>query len=431
MEEKQQRNEQASTPIEVNPELPAEPESSLQTQAASPTQNQPAVEKDFQLTSLPKEFQKSIWSGLNLRFSIIFWLTFVVMSFLVYWLPQTITDEIEQNLIQRMHRRFVDTILREDAWSGVAGRTASGGRKFGKSQPAPKKDLGAMVTELLSGILKGDAEISDLSKTPKRAKPPQSGITNLEDYLPSETDFLTTEELLGEVAEKPTGQATGKPAGTVGLLGVITSGSQQNQPEYVADLIRHPDSTVGNLDGVLSRVKALKVPRVRRPTAWLDVDDVSSGLKTGRLKLEASENQAFYDSIAPLARITATPLDRNTDLDIADAQLAALNRRKARNNDNRSAAHISRVLAGHSRVIQDCYKQILKNQPGLKGKIVVSIAIDPDGRVVTAEIMESTLHNPKIEKCVLMRIERWNDFGPCELALGVKKFKIPYKFGLD
>jgi TonB family protein len=49
----------------------------------------------------------------------------------------------------------------------------------------------------------------------------------------------------------------------------------------------------------------------------------------------------------------------------------------------------------------DCQRDELKRTPELAGKIVTSFLIGPNGRVLRAEVTETTIHNRSVEECVL------------------------------
>ena len=56
--------------------------------------------------------------------------------------------------------------------------------------------------------------------------------------------------------------------------------------------------------------------------------------------------------------------------------------------------------------IKRCYDNVKKNNPSLKGKIVVSILINKKGRVSNINILEDTLKNAEVAKCIKSIIGR-------------------------
>jgi TonB family protein len=57
--------------------------------------------------------------------------------------------------------------------------------------------------------------------------------------------------------------------------------------------------------------------------------------------------------------------------------------------------------------IRYCYEARLLEKPDLAGKVVVKFTIKPDGSVARASVAESTLHDEKMEACVLGRVKTW------------------------
>ena len=95
----------------------------------------------------------------------------------------------------------------------------------------------------------------------------------------------------------------------------------------------------------------------------------------------------------------------------------------------RSAQAIHEVILSHQSAIQHCYERELKRFPDMKGKVTVSITIGPDGAVKEAAILESTINNERVERCILSRIRRWKDFRPIDAAAGDVKVAQSFLFG--
>jgi len=66
----------------------------------------------------------------------------------------------------------------------------------------------------------------------------------------------------------------------------------------------------------------------------------------------------------------------------------------------------------------------LRKNPSLKGKITVKIVVSPDGKVVKAEVISSTLGFLELEEAIINRIYRWR-FSEMK---GVEDFTIDYTF---
>jgi len=398
----------------------------------STEENQPVDEIDlhhFVVPDFPKEFRKPLLKNYDLRFVLCLLLSALFHILIVYFGPDIIPDEFESKVIQKMHQRFVDTILEEKSALGSSGQETEGPTWGAVARKKSGRDMSQIIEEIILGIVQSGSELPDFSGISDKILTPEM-IQEMQKALIPSGEMRKDARAAAQDRRQQTQEGISDNVGGIGLLGVITSGSGFDDYEYIADLLEAANARAQNLEGILKQVNALKVPRYQRPTAWLDNNDVSIGLKTGRIKKKML-NQEFYAQVEPLAKIEQTPIARNVDVDQLGSPLAGLNRKKAANGQFRSFKHISKVVASHNKVIQDCYKQVLKHQPHLKGKLIVRFSINPQGHVVEAEIVSSTLNNPKIERCVLQRIRRWKDFGPCDPKLGIMSFRIPYKFGMN
>jgi TonB family protein len=95
----------------------------------------------------------------------------------------------------------------------------------------------------------------------------------------------------------------------------------------------------------------------------------------------------------------------------------------------RSAQDVLRIVQSHTRALQDCYKQELRYDSGINGKIVVRFTIDVDGNVKNASVITSSLNSPRMEECILNRIKRWRNFPPCDPSVGDKTYRQSFSFG--
>lgn len=97
----------------------------------------------------------------------------------------------------------------------------------------------------------------------------------------------------------------------------------------------------------------------------------------------------------------------------------------------RSQDAITAIIARHTAAIQSCYQSEVRRTPDLKGKIVVRFVITPQGTIEKADIVagSSTLNNPRVERCVINRILRWDDFGAVAPDKGKTTIKQVYTFG--
>jgi TonB family protein len=71
--------------------------------------------------------------------------------------------------------------------------------------------------------------------------------------------------------------------------------------------------------------------------------------------------------------------------------------------DARGKEQIQQVLADNRQKVRDCYDAALAANPGIKGDLVISFVIDPEGAVKQAEVnwSESDLHIPELDTCAV------------------------------
>lgn len=80
----------------------------------------------------------------------------------------------------------------------------------------------------------------------------------------------------------------------------------------------------------------------------------------------------------------------------------------------RCAAHsnadkeaIRRVVRQHHNEIRFCYERALQHDETLKGRVTVSFSLDPLGKVLRADVLETTLPSPEVSTCIAAAFQRW------------------------
>ena len=87
---------------------------------------------------------------------------------------------------------------------------------------------------------------------------------------------------------------------------------------------------------------------------------------------------------------------------------------------DRNLKDVQRDVRKQAESIKRCYERGLKSAgPGLKGRVVLSWVIEPDGSVSKVEIDETTLGEPQIEACFVSAVKKWHfEAGeePCDVT---------------
>ncbi len=94
-------------------------------------------------------------------------------------------------------------------------------------------------------------------------------------------------------------------------------------------------------------------------------------------------------------------------------------------NDYRSNESLLSVVRRYAPGIQFCYDNELKKNPGLRGKLVVSITVLASGAVSEAIVVENSLRSPAVTDCVLSQMRGWRF--PA-IPRGNTSFKTPFVF---
>jgi len=93
----------------------------------------------------------------------------------------------------------------------------------------------------------------------------------------------------------------------------------------------------------------------------------------------------------------------------------------------RSRASIQRVVMQNMAALRHAYNRRLRDKPGMSGKITVKFAIDEFGKVIFAQVVESTMGDAELEKVVVDRVRSWN-FDKIDKPGDVTEVTYPFVF---
>jgi TonB family protein len=97
----------------------------------------------------------------------------------------------------------------------------------------------------------------------------------------------------------------------------------------------------------------------------------------------------------------------------------------AKHGEIRSDADLMATVRKYAPGIQFCYDNELKKQPGLGGKLVVSVTVAADGRVTDATIVKDTVRSAALTGCALAQIQAWKF---PRVPEGTVTFQAPFVF---
>lgn len=94
---------------------------------------------------------------------------------------------------------------------------------------------------------------------------------------------------------------------------------------------------------------------------------------------------------------------------------------------NRSRQSIEAVVQNNINKMKTIYNQRLKDKPELKGKIYTQISIDELGKVISCEILTTTMNDSTFENNIIKEILTWK-FGIIPIAGKIDKIIYPFVF---
>lgn len=99
----------------------------------------------------------------------------------------------------------------------------------------------------------------------------------------------------------------------------------------------------------------------------------------------------------------------------------------AKTTPGRDPDAIEAMITQHRAQIAHCYETELRKNPGLKGKIVVRFTVRANGRVTGAKVIQSTMGNAKVERCIVQVIRRFK-FDVVGREKGNLTYEYPFIF---
>jgi hypothetical protein len=91
-----------------------------------------------------------------------------------------------------------------------------------------------------------------------------------------------------------------------------------------------------------------------------------------------------------------------------------------------TAEQIRRVVLSHQGALRACYEIEAQKDPTLRGGVTVAWTIDPSGAVTSANLAGSTIHNARVEGCVVRQVRNWH----FPTSDGTSQPTWPFAFGI-
>ncbi|MDW7681500.1 MAG: AgmX/PglI C-terminal domain-containing protein [bacterium] len=378
----------------------------------------------FYIEKFPREFRKGFFRSLDKRFFLILLFSFLINIGAVIYLGKTLRFDISDKTISKIQKQYAKLLLDQ---SFTAQRTPAG---VISSEYQADAHVITSLSQWMNDVTFDIFESLDALSAPALSMPEAAAKESM-GYTRDEMKGIRRSTVDRRMSSR---RALSEEMASVGLLGVIAHRSNNLDYEYVQDLLEYASNNSLQLTEALSKLNTIEVPRYgnRAYLRMLPGDQSGSDLaelKGGR-KSADKEVQQLVEKMQTLNTAQMKTVNRNIQYEKVESSYASKSEALNRVGVKRSSAEVVRTVRSHMRALQDCYKQQLKNDLNLKGKIVVRFTVNPAGEVIFASIVSSTLNNAAMENCIIKRILRWRDFSPCDPTFGNSSYRQSFKFGM-
>lgn len=363
------------------------------------------MERDSISGYLPKEFQRKLFDQFDQRFSIILLVSFIIhFSFAFYYALNPPDTAINQADIERIQQKFAKLVLSQD----ILAEPTEADQKLVVSEQSANAQKIKPDGERISGG-KGIAGASNIDSG-AGAERSSSG------YRGGASGTGRGGSSQDQISEQVSSQ---------GLLGLLTGSGKKTKGSAVADLLGDKAGSDRDLDAVLGGLDQLK--KSGKAAGGAGAGDGSTAYSRTRKGERTTTGSGIDGLIEGIGEVKSQDIARKGNIVVED--ISSIEDERGIKSESRSADAISAVVNSHNSSIQYCYQRELKDNPDLKGKLAIRFTITPEGKVKDVNIISSTLQNARVERCVVSRISRWDDFGPIDPAKGDATFRQVYTFG--
>ena len=366
------------------------------------------VERDPINSYFPKEYERKLFDHIDRRFAAIWLVSFVVhFTTALYFSINPPAVTMNRSEIDRMQKQFARLVLEnEDVEAPMETELLS-------TEKIVSKSVGK--ASVIKGSNSGSGDGRGIAAT---------GNTD-ESYL-STRESHGAGHSTGASGREASRDKISQEVSSKGLLGLLTSSSTGQKGEGVADLLGSAAGQQRDLDKVLGDLDGLKT--TGKSTSG---SGEGSGVFPPGTRVRKGERTTTASGIDNL--ITGIGEAKSTDINrkgnFVVEEVSSIADESGVKSESRNPDAVSEVINSHNSSIQYCYQRELKQNPDMKGKLVIRFTVTPDGKVKDVKMLSSTLNNPRIEQCVFSRISRWDDFGPIDPSKGDATFRQVYTFG--
>lgn len=359
----------------------------------------------------PKKYERRLLGSIDKRFALILLGSFIVHFVTAFYfaINPPRGDITEQDIVT-LQEQYVNLILDKET----------------EAIEIEDEDLAALAIDADESVATGEK----IEGAAQGASKPGGGASSADASGDASRSQTSGQRRSGS---RSSGRSASSGGGTAtldvsneGLLGMLTSSAETSTGNEAADILSEVDAGGGDLDKALSGVERIKTGT---PGATGGTGS-STGTGTGGRDVKGSRSSTSEGIGGVISgRGTAKSKDIDRQGGFVVSAVSEVANEDGNKNQSRNPDEVSAVINTHNSAIQYCYQRELKRNPDLRGKIVIRFTIAPNGRVSEAKILSSTVNNQRVERCVLNRVRRWDDFGAIDPSLGNATFRQVYSFG--
>lgn len=336
----------------------------------------------FRLAGFPKEFERSFWDSMDKRYYSILLVTFIVLYGIAFYaafrdwsLSQDQLDAIKRRVIEKVYD--VQLIVEEPQ----ANQSLISGGNEASRQEEPVEEVSEKGRERV--------EQSQTERRERRRGTQQDAARRAREMQ--------------------------QQAGGTGILAIATgaggSGSGQLAYQDVLGDLSGGAGGVSDIGDVVEGTSGI------RPAAGSGERSQRGGKGSGRFD---GEGTGIDDMLATGGAGGGGDFERR-----GDVSLSAENLNITSGSGSRDAESITAAINRQKNSVEYCYQKSARLNPNIRGRIDIEISIAENGRVTRANVINTTLGDADLEKCITRAIRIWRfDSG----ASGPVNVRVPFIF---
>lgn len=336
--------------------------------------NQPGGKRaagGYQIVSFPKEFEKGLFEGIDTRFFLILFSSLIVVFTTVLILAnieysqEAIQSALKAQYIQKFYNTQLEEPVVEEPKDTEALTANEGTVKEEKKQDVrAQKDVGKRQ------------EATGTSAAQRRERNRRNAARRA----------AARSKAVGRVS-------------STGVLNELSAAGSGASGDAVYDVLgESADAGIGDLDKALaSGVGGLQSASSSNRRSVLG-ERAGKGGGAGRAGIDDLIGSGAGQS-------GSVNISRSGNFNIKAVKGSVSGR--GSKSANRSSDALAKIVLTHTSSIENCYKREARLNPNLRGSVKAQFTISPDGKVVRARIVKTTLKNRKVENCITKRIKRW------------------------